>query len=182
MFLSRIVWLEILNLPLLLEIPLTCFAYTLFCGMRFFNPGITVALLAFFLVSCSDMVDPEFEDVENFKLGKVNLDRTTVSADIRLRNPNRFGLHLKNISCDVYMDSAHLGYFENSADIKIPREASFGLPVNGEIQTLKLMDYSKKALFGEPAYIRVNGQARVGRFGIYRTVPFEYRDTIKIKL
>jgi LEA14-like dessication related protein len=128
------------------------------------------------------MVDPEFEDVENFKLGKVNWEMTTVSADIRLRNPNRFGLHLKTIACDVYMDSTHLGYFENSSDIKIPREASFGLPVNGEVQTLKLMDYSKKALFGEPAYIRVNGHARVGRFGIYRTVPFEYRDTIKIKL
>lgn len=142
----------------------------------------TFILLTFLLVSCADMIDPDFEDVENFKLGKVQVDRTTISADIRLRNPNRFGLHLKTISCEVYMDSTHLGHFQNSADLKIPRQASFSLPVKGEVQTLKLMDYSKKALFGEPAYIRVYGQARVGRFGIYRTVPFEYKDTIKIKL
>jgi LEA14-like dessication related protein len=148
---------------------------------------ISTGLPLFFLLitcftSCKDVKDPVFQDVENIKVGKLSLGTATVSADIRFDNPNRFGLELKTIDCELYVDSAYLGRFTNTSSVTIPAKQEFRLPVKGEVEMIKLIEYSRRAILQEPSAIRVEGKARVGRSGLYRTVPFTYRDTILLKL
>lgn len=158
-------------------------AIPLFCrGMKSIAPRLFPGLLlALIMSSCSDVKEPVFQDVENLKLGTLGLDKATLSANIRFDNPNRFGLQLKQIDCEVYVDSTYLGHFANTSSVNIPARQAFLLPVQGEVQTIKLMEYSRKALMQEPSAVRVEGKARVGRSGLYKTIPFIYRDTILLK-
>ena len=150
--------------------------------MKFF-PGLAIlTMLIILLPSCKDVKDPVFQDVENVRVGKLSLGTATVSADIRFDNPNRFGLELKTIDCELYVDSAYLGRFTNTSSVSIPAKQVFRLPVQGEVEMVKLIEYSRRAILKEPSAIRVEGKARVGRSGLFRTIPFTYRDTILIKL
>lgn len=140
-----------------------------------------IFLLGVLLSSCSDVKEPLFEEVENFKIGKVTFDEAALSANLRFNNPNSFGLKLKKIDCDLYIDSSFLGHFSNSDQVKIPASGSFILPVTGQAKTFTLMEQSGKALSGKGAFIKVTGTARVGRAGIFRNIHLNYSDSLDLK-
>lgn len=141
-----------------------------------------MAVTTLTLVSCKDAIKPTFESVENFKPGQFGLAEMELSADIRFKNENTFGLKLKTIECDLYIDSVFAGHFNSIKPVKVRAKESFLLPVTGRASTLVIAENTKKAIEGKPAIVRVVGQARVGRFIFGRTVPFDYRDTIVLKL
>ncbi|HEX6194003.1 MAG TPA: LEA type 2 family protein [Chitinophagaceae bacterium] len=144
--------------------------------------GIACLSLSLFLISCRDVQRPVFEDVENLKVGKFELATTTITANVRFNNPNKFGLHLLKIDCDLFVDSARLGHFINTEEVNIPARSTFRIPVQGEVQTSRMMEYARKTLFNEPSIVHVKGTVRVGRSGIYKNVPVSYTDTIVLKL
>lgn len=133
------------------------------------------------LVACTDVKEPVFENVENLKIGKLNLAETDLSADLRFTNANNFGLKLKTLDCDLYLDSSFLGHFSNTEPVKIPARSAFLLPLSGQARTLLLMEQTRKAFAGKESHVRVEGKARVGRSGFYKTIPINYTDTLLIK-
>jgi LEA14-like dessication related protein len=140
-----------------------------------------IFLLGILCSSCSDVKEPLFEEVENFKVGKMTFDEAALSANLRFNNPNSFGIKLKKIDCDLYVDSSFLGHFSNSEQVKIPASGSFILPIIGQAKTFALLEQSGKALSGKEAFIRVKGTVRVGRGGIFRNIPLDYSDTLDLK-
>ena len=148
----------------------------------FLRTCFVLALLTLVLASCRNVQKPVFENVENFKVEKFEMASSSISANIRFSNPNRFGLQLKKIDCEVYVDSARLGHFTNTSEVSIPASGSFFIPVLGDVQTGKLMEYARKTLLNEPSIVHIQGEVRVGRSGIFKTVPVSYTDTIILKL
>ena len=143
---------------------------------------LTSLSLCLLLISCKDVQRPVFEDVENLKVGRFELATTSITANVRFKNPNRFGLHLKKIDCDLFVDSARLGHFVNTEEVQIPANGTFHIPVKGDVQTSRMMEYARKTLFNEPSIVLIKGVVRVGRSGVYRNVPVAYTDTILLKL
>ena len=143
--------------------------------------AIVAALTLLLFAACKDVKEPIFEDVDNLKMGKADLSTTSLSADVRFINPNRFGMHLKKLDCSVYVDTTYMGQFTNSSEVHIPARDTFHLPITGEVQTLKLLQYSRKVFLKEPSLIRVEGNVRVGRSGLYKTIPVSFTDTILLK-
>jgi LEA14-like dessication related protein len=138
-------------------------------------------LVLIFASSCKDSRDPVFETVENIKLGKLGLTDTELSADIRFTNTNGFGFRVKSIDCDLYVDSTYLGHFISSDAVRIAARKSFVLPMSGQVKSLVLMQQTQKAMKGKESIIEVTGSARVGRIGIYKTIPVSYKDTVLLK-
>ena len=143
---------------------------------------LTSLSLCILLISCKDVQRPVFEDVENLKVGRFELATTSITANVRFKNPNRFGLHLKKIDCDLFVDSARLGHFVNTEEVQIPANGTFHIPVKGDVQTSRMMEYARKTIFNEPSIVLIKGVVRVGRSGVYRNVPVAYTDTIVLKL
>ena len=151
--------------------------------MRFYSRFRLICLsLSILLFSCKDVQRPVFEDVENLKVGRFELATTSITANVRFKNPNRFGLHLKKIDCDLFVDSSRLGHFVNTEEVQIPANGTFHIPVKGDVQTSRMMEYARKTLFNEPSIVHIKGVVRVGRSGVYRNVPVAYTDTIVLKL
>ncbi len=142
---------------------------------------LSTLLLMILVSSCSDVKDPVFEDVENFKLGKMNVSETTLAADLRFNNTNSFGFRLKKIDCKLYVDSSYLGHFTNAEPVRIPAKGNFILPLTGTAQTMTLMQQSGKAFSGKPSLVRAEGTARVGKSGFYKTIPVSFSDTLLLK-
>lgn len=137
------------------------------------------ALLAIlFLASCKDAKRPVFENVENLKVGTPGLSETPFSAGLRFSNPNSFGARLKSMSCSVYIDSTYLGKFTNVEPVRLQPNKPFVLPLTGQVVTLVMMQQSMKAMSGKESIVLVEGKARVGRAGFYKTIPFSYSDTL----
>ena len=141
-----------------------------------------IILVAAALSSCSEVKKPIFQDVEQVKLGKLGLTETTLSASLKFFNQNSYAFKVKSIDCNIYVDSVLLGHFNNAASVTAPRKDTFSLPVTGQVQTLLLIQQSRLAIEGKESFIRVEGSARVGRSGIYKTLPFTFRDTLVLKL
>jgi LEA14-like dessication related protein len=142
---------------------------------------VLTLLLTVLLTACNNVKEPVFEELQDFKVGKMTFEEATLSANLRFSNPNSFGLKLKRIDCDLYVDSSFLGHFSNSEEIKIPASGSFILPVSGQAKTLALLEQSGKAFSGKEAFIRVRGIARVGRSGIFKNFPVDYSDKLDLK-
>lgn len=152
-----------------------------FAAMR----GLSISGLVLMLLasSCKEVIDPLFEDIQDLKIGKLEqgIQKVSVSAGIRFHNPNRFGMHLKEVDCDLYADNNLLGHFTNLEAVKISPQSQFTIPVKGEIGTPILLQYSGRVLLREPTPIRVAGKIKVGRAGFYKTVPLDHLDTIVLK-
>jgi len=135
-------------------------------------------LVSIFFISCKDVKEPVFEQVENLKMVKPGLVETAISASLRFNNQNSFPLQLKKLECDLYVDSIYTGHFTNTETVNIPANQSFLLPLSGNAQNLVLMRQTQKGLQGLESHVRVEGTARVGRSGFYKTIPFHYSDTV----
>ena len=145
---------------------------------------IVLPLLALLLFasSCKNVLEPEFLEVKKLQVDKMTFEEATISADLLFKNPNSFGFRLKKMDCEVYLDSTLLGHFSNSSRVNIPSSGEFILPVNGLAKTVVLMGQQLKIMTGKESILTVKGMARVGRSGIFKTVPFNFSDTVLLPM
>jgi LEA14-like dessication related protein len=143
---------------------------------------LAVTSMVILLASCKNVIRPEFEHVEKFRLGKMGLSESTVTVDLRFRNPNTFGLRLKSLDFEVSADGTNLGHFHNASMVRIPANSSFSVPLEGQIRTLAMASQTKKAAQGEQSIIHLTGVARVGKTGFYKSFPIDYTDTLVLDL
>ncbi len=144
-----------------------------------------VLVFALFMIltgSCKESRQPLFEEVEDFKIEKMDVEMASLSARLRFNNPNPYKLYLKKIDCDLYIDSSFLGHFTNSAEVSIPASGTFQLPMTGTAKPMDLFKHSALAYAGKKSLMEVKGTARVGRSGFYKNVPVNFRDSFSIKI
>ena len=94
--------------------------------------------------------------------------------DLVYYNPNGFGVDLKNVDCDVYVDNTYLGKFQLDTLMHIPRMAEFTLPSKVVVDMKAVLKNGLNLLFSKEVLINVKGTTRVGKAGFYKTVPFDY--------
>ncbi len=71
----------------------------------------SVLFLLFVIAGCKKPESFEYRDVKNFKIDSLGFEKSTVSMDLIYFNPNNFGVDLKNINCDVYVEHSYLGKY-----------------------------------------------------------------------
>src|SRR6185369_10839683 len=87
-----------------------------------------LGLLIVFLASCSKPKGFDYRDVKNIKIENMGFDKTVLAMELVYYNPNGFGVDLKKVDCDVYVDNSYLGKFQLDTLMHIPRMSEFSLP------------------------------------------------------
>ena len=59
------------------------------------TPLLFIFIIVFGASSCGSIKDPEFQRIENIRLGKLGLNESTLNLDILYSNPNKTSLKLK---------------------------------------------------------------------------------------
>jgi LEA14-like dessication related protein len=140
------------------------------------------ASLLLLLASCSKPQGFDYRDMKNLKIETLGFDQTALTMDLVYYNPNGFGVDLKKVDCDVYVDNTYLGKFQLDTLMHIPRRAEFTLPSRILVDMKTVLKNSINFLFSQEVLINVKGTTRVGKAGIFATVPFSYEGRHKMSL
>ena len=104
----------------------------------------------------------------------MGFEKTILYMDLVYYNPNGFGVDLRKVDCDVYVDNSYLGKFQLDTIMHINRMAEFVLPSRILIDMKAVLKNGLNLLFSKEVLINVKGTTRVGKAGLFRTVPFNY--------
>lgn len=112
----------------------------------------------------------------------MGFDKTVLAMDLVYYNPNGFGVDLKKVDCDVYIDNSYLGKFQLDTLMHIPRKSEFILPSRILVDMKAVLKNGLNLLFSQEVLINVKGTTRVGKAGFFKTVPFDYETRHKLSL
>lgn len=133
-----------------------------------------ILLLVAMLGSCKKPQSFEYRDLRNFKIDSLGFENSTITMDLVYFNPNSYGIDLKHIDCDVYVEHNYLGKYILDTTMHIAKKSEFVVPSTMEVNMKNLFKNTLTSLFTKELLLEVKGNTRVGKAGIYITVPFSY--------
>jgi len=133
-----------------------------------------IPLLFLLATSCKKPDSFEYREVRNFKIDSLGFDKSTVSMDLVYFNPNNFGVELKNVDCDVFVQHNFLGKYTLDTSMHIAKRSEFIVPSRMQVDMKNLFKNAIGSLLSTELFVEVKGTTRVGKAGIYITIPFTY--------
>lgn len=134
------------------------------------------------LMGCAKPKDFEYRDTRNIKVNSIGFNQSVLSFELVYFNPNSFGIDLKQINSDVFIDSMYLGKFQLDTMMHINQMSEFALPAKINLEMKTILLNSAKLLLNKEMLIQAKGTVKAGRNGIYKTVPFLYETKRAINL
>lgn len=134
------------------------------------------------LSSCQKPQAFDYRAVKNVKLEKLGFEKSTLCMDLVYYNPNNFGVDLRKVDCDIYIDNHYLGKYKLDTLMHIQRKAEFVLPSSIQVDMQSIFKNVLTVLFNKEVLVNVKGTTRVGKAGFFKTIPFNYEARHKIDL
>ena len=144
-----------------------------------FVVGIVFMLLLF---SCKKPQGFDYRGMQNFSIDSLGFDRSTLSMSLVYFNPNNFGVDLRHVDCDVFVNKNFLGKYTLDTTMHIAKRSEFSLPSKMQVDMRNIYKNSLNVLFNNEIQIDVKGTTRVGKAGIFINVPFTYSGKEKVSL
>ena len=107
-------------------------------------------------------------------MGKMGLKETKATLFLKYYNPNSFRAKLKSAEGEAWMDSIYLGHFVVDSTINVAARSDFFVPVKLTLDMKRVIQHSLTALSQEKVKIRIEGRAKAGRSGFYKSFPIRY--------
>ena len=124
--------------------------------------------------SCRQPKDLVYQNVQNFKLKQAGLRQTEVSMDLRLFNPNNYGMKLKDADIDIYINGSKLGKMLVNDHFAVPGLDTFSMPVQLNVDLKNVLPNALQLLLNSEVDIKLAGTLKAGRHGVYIRVPVNY--------
>ncbi len=143
---------------------------------------LVIAISTLGVVGCSQPKALVYQDLKNFRVQELNFQRATILLDLRLYNPNNYGLSLKNGDLDAYFNDKYLGKATLDERTAIPARDTFLLPVSVTADIRNIFSNALEVLTngnGE-VLVRLQGSVRAGKAGIFVGVPINYEGKQRI--
>jgi LEA14-like dessication related protein len=142
-------------------------------------------LLPIFLLlsfaGCKKPQIPEYQAFENFKISKLGLSESVVSADLKYFNPNEYALDLKHAELDLAVNDRHIGHSVLDTMVTIPRRDTFYLPLKMKVDMMQLFSNALSLLVNNEIDVKVNGTIKMGKSGVFFNIPVNYSGKQKIE-
>ena len=139
-----------------------------------FSHAIGPLLLVFLVASCQSIKKPEFNGIENFRVGRMGARESTLTMDLNCYNPNRSRFVLREAQGEAWLDNSFAGYFTVDTLVRIPSYGDFRVPVKLKVDMNYLLRNPVSSLLHSEKLVRLEGQARVGKSGIFINYPIKY--------
>ena len=139
-------------------------------------------LFLILFISCKKPQSLDYRGMKNFKIEKLGFDYSTVSMDLVYFNPNNFGIDLKHVDCDVYLDNRYAGKYLLDTTMHINKKAEFCLPSKMNVDMKGLLKNSFDLLMNKEVLVTLKGVTKVGKAGIYINFPVNYEGRFQVPL
>ena len=134
------------------------------------------------LFGCSKPKDVVFVDVQNVNVEQMGMSESVISADIRYYNPNNFRLKLKEGSLDVSVNDTYMGHSKLDTLLEIPKLDTFSIPLKLKVDSKTLLSKAASVLLTTEVVVKLDGNAKLGKSGIYFNVPIHYVGRTRVDL
>src|SRR3954452_18997298 len=122
-----------------------------------------LVLLCAVCLSCKKPTAFDYREVKNIKISNLSLTTSKVSMDLVFYNPNNFGVNLKNVNCDISIDSNYLGRFNLDTLMHIPKTSEFTVPTSMVVNMKGILKSSLSLLFNNEVNVAAKGTSKVGK-------------------
>lgn len=157
----------------------TYYVYPVICNMKY-------SLLSLFfiivLVACKKPQAFDYRNVKNVKIEKLGFEKSTLSMELVYFNPNGFGVDLRKVDADIYIDNHYLGKYQLDTLMHIQRKAEFILPSRIQVDMRGIFKNALSVVFNREVLLHVKGTTKVGKAGFFKTIPFDYEARHKLEL
>ncbi len=142
---------------------------------------LIILISILFLCACSRPKDLIYKGVDNFGYKQSGLTNSLVTIDLKLYNPNRYGLMLKSSDVAVFINNSHVGQAYLKDKKLIPARDTFTLPVVLNVDILRVIPNAYDLLTKKEITLKLDGIIRAGRHGVFLIMPVKYEGKQKIR-
>jgi len=135
---------------------------------------IFLLIISVFIPACKKPQSFEYRGMQNLRIDSVGLTKSRISLELVYFNPNNFGVNLRNVNCDVYVNHNYLGKYVLDTLMHIAKRSEFVLPSSMDVDMKNVYKNSLNTLLSKQVLVELHGSTRVGKSGIFITVPFDY--------
>lgn len=146
--------------------------------MKYTLPALLISIFLF--PACRSFKAPDFRGVGNVGVAKAGLRATTLNLQLLFYNPNNVKAKITGGNGHIWLDNTDLGDFLLDTTVSVPARAEFSVPVKLNVEMKKILQNTFQALFSDSLAIRLAGEARVGKSGVYKKIPLEYKGKISL--
>ncbi len=151
------------------------------------NKKLLFLIIPFYLLTgCGDFQQPEFEDIEELKVYEITSQNVTVTGQAVFRNPGKQGYKVKNIDLDVIYKEEKIAHINSTSVTKVTSNRQFKIPFSVKLPMAELKKYVLSDIIsllgGKQIELHFKGDLTFSRYGVGKTVPIDYRESVKIKL
>lgn len=132
---------------------------------------------------CKKPQSLRYVDFQNFRVSELTKGKSDLSADLKFFNPNPYQLKLKWAEMNFYVNDQYFGRSVLDTLMVIPKADTFLIPVAiKEVELKKVLLNGLGALLTKEYAIKLDGEAKIGKAGIYFTFPLHYEGKQRLDL
>jgi len=137
---------------------------------------LTVSLFLITLVmnACNKPQSFEYRGMQNLKIDSIGLESSKISLELVYFNPNNFGVDLRNVNCDVYINHNYLGKYVLDTVMHIARRSEFSIPSSMNVDMKNIFKNAIGTFLSRQVLVEIKGSTKVGKSGFFITVSFTY--------
>lgn len=135
---------------------------------------IFLFVMSSLISACNKPQSFEYRGMQNLRIDSVGLTKSKIGLELVYFNPNNFGVDLRNVSCDVYINHNYLGKYVLDTLMRITKRSEFAIPSSMQVDMKNVYRNSLNTILSKQVLIELRGTTRVGKSGIFITVPFNY--------
>ncbi len=141
--------------------------------------GAALLIIAF---GCKKPQSFDYREMKDFKIDSLGFDHSNISMSLVYFNPNNFGVELKKIDAEVYVEHNYVGHFNLDTLMHITKKSEFAIPSHMKVNMKNLFKNALTTFFASDFLVEVKGTVKAGRGGLFITVPFDYSARQKFSL
>ncbi len=143
---------------------------------------LSLAFISLIISSCQAPKELEYREVRKIELKQLGFNETKLNFELVYFNPNKFGLDLKKVDSDVYLDNIYLGKFQLDTLMHIPKNGEFVLPSSININMQNIYKNAAQLMFKKDVLVKATGNIKIGKGGFFKTLPFTYEGRQEVNL
>jgi LEA14-like dessication related protein len=131
--------------------------------------------------ACKKLQDFQFLGVQNFRVKTPDYNTATLSADVLCYNPNGYGVKVKHIDAQIFVNGNLAGNYTLDTLMQIPARANFVFPARMEIKNYgAIFSGALSLLTNKEMSLRVVGNVKAGKNVVYINFPFDITSSQKL--
>lgn len=144
----------------------------------------TILFCALLLTSCFDYKDVEFKGMQDFGIEDRTDNNITVRVDLKVNNPNNYGIKVKKSTLDVYLNKKYVGKTKMKKSIKLKKNSEGVYPLYLKTSGRDLMKSamgSIGSLLRGKVNLGIKGDVKASVYGVGKKFPVEMEESVNLK-